>query len=404
MKKTTLAVVLVLLLYPGKGSSLSHRVANTDSQQPPQRSSPIAATVSSPAPLPCGCADGQSIKPFESVEYWNDFYRNETEPWDWYSTEDWLPEIVSSILPWPRPSQPPDVQGYSVLDLGCGISSLLLDLARAGPPGKWRRLVGVDFCPSAVALLRAQSAELPPDGPRPEYLIDDAAGGLRGVPAGAFDAVVDKGCVDCHVASPGGRARLPALLRAARRALAPGGALLLLAVADADLPHLLATARVRPPPAAVPAAPARAEGRGPPASEPGPGGAAPSPAADVASGGDSDAQAGGGGGGDEPPWSDAEEGRSEGADAAADDSDGAARGKAPAPAGRSSGDRPGRAPLFHVHGAVAWQQKHLLVARAAPPPAPPRLLCGACGRRGPYPPPAPERCGCGAPLGRFALS
>jgi SAM-dependent methyltransferase len=379
MKNVIFCAMIILSFGLGKCSyvSLSSLADRSDStridvkQQAPfddlsQHSSPIVHT-GGVVPLSCGCPDGETAKPFYSVEYWSDFYRNETEPWDWYSTEDWLPEVISSLLPWPPSPQHATADGYAVLDIGCGISSLLLDLARAGPPRKWRRLVGVDFCPSAVALLRARAAELPPDCAHPEFLVADVAG-PAGLPAGAFDAVVDKGCLDCHVASPPGRSRIPALLRAVRRSLAPGGALLLVAVADADLPHLLATGRVRPHPVPRPAGPVARDPAG-----------SQEDAADMAAARDGDEGTAGGDDGGAVPGDGPEE-----------------------PGGDWRGA--GREPLLHVHEAVAWQHKHLLVARAAPPPSPPRLRCGECGRRGPYPPPPPEQCGCGAGLGRFALS
>lgn len=106
----------------------------------------------------------------------------------------------------------PDLQGRTVLDVGCGTGRLARFLARRGA-----RVTGIDFSEKAIALAQKSAAT---DNPvyRVQSVFDlqDAA---------AYDLIFSWGCV---VMAAANRTQLLAALKGLRRSLKPGGQALLL--------------------------------------------------------------------------------------------------------------------------------------------------------------------------------
>lgn len=100
----------------------------------------------------------------------------------------------------------------AVLDVGTGGGQAALRLAPLA-----RRLVGVDYSPSAIALARNNAADA---GVAAEFRVADAAS-LVELDAGSFNLVLDNHMLHCLV-EPEHRA---AFLRSARRLLRPAGLL-----------------------------------------------------------------------------------------------------------------------------------------------------------------------------------
>ena len=191
------------------------------------------------------------VIPLATRGYWEDWYRDrvvrngdpsavpEDDLFEWLAGSDASDggALWRAILTLPRSAR--------VLELGCGVSRLSERMWLAG----FRRVLALDFTPISVRVMRARADALgaPPDQLRYEVAdvlrLDDAL-----VPPGAFDVVIDKGLLDvllnandqvrwwrrcgsrgrCGYDDAKSRADARDALRAAARALAPGGVMLAL--------------------------------------------------------------------------------------------------------------------------------------------------------------------------------
>mmetsp|Transcript_386 Transcript_386/g.1300 ORF Transcript_386/g.1300 Transcript_386/m.1300 type:complete len:292 (+) Transcript_386:69-944(+) len=170
---------------------------------------------------------------FERVGYWNKFYAedgDELDFYEWYSAE-WLSEEVVRVLE--------DADGCSVLDVGCGTSPMLFEVAqKLQKPAD--RLLGVDFAVDAIEFMCEQAAN---SSAKIEFEVVDVGTGLSTVADRSIDVVVDKGCLDCFVTGAGEH-RLAMYLSEIARVLKDSGRLLLVAVNFADTAQILATGTI----------------------------------------------------------------------------------------------------------------------------------------------------------------
>jgi SAM-dependent methyltransferase len=134
--------------------------------------------------------------------------------------EPWEEEIVRAQFP----------PGGRVLDVGCGAGREAVGLARAG-----FRVVGLDIAPAMVAAARRRAAEEGLDITFEVGSVTDLD-----VPAGSFDAAFWAGSYH-HV--PGRSLRVQTLGRV-RRALAPGGVLILMVVYRGPRGRVLSRSRL----------------------------------------------------------------------------------------------------------------------------------------------------------------
>lgn len=181
---------------------------------------------------------------FNDSRYWNHFYAADAEPafYEWYSTEDWLPAAIEAVASRLRTQQ--KRTSLRIVDVGCGVSRTLFDLAEAHPE-QWESLHGVDIAPAAVSFLCEQAAA--PGAHAGLRFSESDALALPCFSDGCADVVLDKGCLDCFVSGDGGAA-VATLLSQLARVCAPGGRVLILAVNGADVPRLLATGEIVPDP------------------------------------------------------------------------------------------------------------------------------------------------------------
>jgi SAM-dependent methyltransferase len=222
----------------------------------------------------------EGLASFNTVKYWNDFYDPEQggdcDEFDWYSTEEWLPQCVEGITASrPHLARRP----LRLLDVGVGTCPLIFELARGGGArARWRELVGIDFVESAMDAMAARAAEEFGGGnggggdcgdgevsaaPIMRFLAADARemssvlaarseeGSLSLASSSSsssfsfssslpqlFDVVFDKGCMDCFV-SGDGAGDLVRYLSEVAAVLSPDGVALFVSVNGADVAEVL---------------------------------------------------------------------------------------------------------------------------------------------------------------------
>ena len=185
---------------------------------------------------------------FNNVKYWDGFYDPEQggdlEEFDWYSTEEWLPECVENIAA--QFISTPTERPLSFLDVGVGTCPLIFELVRRTNSAvpRWSELVGIDFVQSAMDAMAARAAEEfggedVDVQPAVTFLAADACDMSKVLGAGkAFDVVFDKGCMDCFV-SGDGEGDLAKYLKEVAAVVAPHGRALFVSVNGADVAHML---------------------------------------------------------------------------------------------------------------------------------------------------------------------
>lgn len=110
---------------------------------------------------------------------------------------------------WARLGGPPDLEGQRVMDLGCGLGSLCIDVAGRGAGS----VLGFDLQPELVEFARDNlERSFPRLGGRVEFRLQD----VREYEGPPFDCVMSKDTFE-HIIE------LPSVLDAVKRCLKPGG-------------------------------------------------------------------------------------------------------------------------------------------------------------------------------------
>ena len=120
---------------------------------------------------------------YATQDYWRQRYAacaSEKDTFEWFLSYESLAPLVEGCVR----------RRDSVLDVGCGASTLLADMRDGGHLG---RLVGVDYVPEALSVIREASAAR-----GVELLVADCRR-MEAFEDGEFDAVIDKGTVDAMI-------------------------------------------------------------------------------------------------------------------------------------------------------------------------------------------------------------
>ena len=149
---------------------------------------------------------------------------NDEQPYEWWCGAAQLLPLLDLLLP-DRATQ------RAILDIGCGTSSLLTGLHRAGFTGAF---TGVDFSTSAIRICREEAAkqrrrghesevEIAGNEP-PTFLVGDASNLLPlGIASGSQDVVIEKGTISGVISSPDGERLAARILREVHRVLKDEG-------------------------------------------------------------------------------------------------------------------------------------------------------------------------------------
>jgi SAM-dependent methyltransferase len=178
---------------------------------------------------------------YKEKAYWETRFSTETEH-DWLCTFPQVRHLLGPYLGEPASSR--------ILVLGNGNSSLPLELASAG----FLCVTATDYVRGVVDAMSARHAGAPVSWAVADMLALEASG----LPAGAFDVVIDKGAMDAIVSATGDSWSPPlealsaslAVCRGVAALLAPGGKFLQISFSQPHFraAHLLQGGGAPPPP------------------------------------------------------------------------------------------------------------------------------------------------------------
>ena len=153
---------------------------------------------------------------YGTVEYWNERYTDDTEPFEWYQNFEGLKQYLKPFLV--------AKHNPKVLHVGCGNSKLSEDLYQFGI----RDIVNIDI--SAVVIARMQNVY----SRKPELKFWTVDVTSMNIPSVSMDIVIDKGLFDSLLCGDGALKMVSKMLLEVARVLRPGGVFLLLSHGEFD--------------------------------------------------------------------------------------------------------------------------------------------------------------------------
>lgn len=145
--------------------------------------------------------------PYWSIDYWNNYYRNRTAAFEWFTDFSMFKGVVMQHIS----------NKTLALDLGCGSSSLGRDLIE---DAHFQKVVCLDF--SSVVIEKMKEEDIS----GLDYQVGDCTR-MRFAP-NRFDAIFDKGTLDCILCSPHGQQAALQALSEISRVLKTGGVYILI--------------------------------------------------------------------------------------------------------------------------------------------------------------------------------
>eukprot|EP01097_Dermamoeba_algensis_P004609 TRINITY_DN2989_c0_g1_i2.p1 TRINITY_DN2989_c0_g1~~TRINITY_DN2989_c0_g1_i2.p1 ORF type:complete len:241 (-),score=32.59 TRINITY_DN2989_c0_g1_i2:113-835(-) len=139
---------------------------------------------------------------FGSVDYWNEVYQTETEPYDWYMSYATLkPSFRRAGIE----------KHHKILIIGCGTSRLSAQMYDEG----FKDLLSTDVSPIVIDQMSKQY-------PRLSFMISDITN-MSQFADGTYDVVIDKGTMDAIFCGANWPQNVPAACSEISRVLKPNG-------------------------------------------------------------------------------------------------------------------------------------------------------------------------------------
>ncbi|EPR60872.1 methyltransferase, putative [Toxoplasma gondii ME49] len=142
---------------------------------------------------------------YGKVDYWDERYKRDVEPFDWFQRYAGLKPILLEA----------GLQASSrILVLGCGTSRVSEEMYADG----YRKIVNVDYSNVCISHMQRRCA----DKEEMTFLHMNALD-MKQLDDGDFDLVFDKGTMDCVLCGDNSFDNVQKMLREVSRILAPGG-------------------------------------------------------------------------------------------------------------------------------------------------------------------------------------
>lgn len=138
-------------------------------------------------------------------EYWEDRYKKDKEIYDWYLKWDQLKYILV----------PEFLNRDSALDIGCGNSTIPLELVNEG----FQKVVGMDISKTVID----QNKQRYSDVKNLEFIVGDVLSMRDLFDDESFDVIFDKGTMDCFMSSLSTSRNVPTMISEILRILKPNG-------------------------------------------------------------------------------------------------------------------------------------------------------------------------------------
>eukprot|EP00003_Mantamonas_plastica_P023452 TRINITY_DN4227_c0_g2_i1.p1 TRINITY_DN4227_c0_g2~~TRINITY_DN4227_c0_g2_i1.p1 ORF type:complete len:227 (+),score=37.94 TRINITY_DN4227_c0_g2_i1:70-681(+) len=156
-----------------------------------------------------------SLANYGSVDYWDDRFEQDTEPFDWYQQYDDLQELINNTVD----------KSANVLVVGCGNSNFSEDMYEDG----YKSITNIDISSVVISQMASRCSE------QSGMLFTPMNVQKMSFKTGEFDAVIDKACLDSVLCSENSSKSGDKMLKEVSRVLKSGGVYLCVSYANPGL-------------------------------------------------------------------------------------------------------------------------------------------------------------------------
>jgi SAM-dependent methyltransferase len=156
---------------------------------------------------------------YGNVNFWDERYVTETEPFEWYCSFDKIPTILEVME-----------LDFNILIAGCGNSNILEEMAIGG----YQKLVGIDFSRVVLNQMGVRCNDLP----EISFVLGNVVD--TDFPSEFFNGIIDKACFDAIICHEEGSSKATQYIDEVVRILTDTGIFILISHGnpEAILPYL----------------------------------------------------------------------------------------------------------------------------------------------------------------------